>query len=86
MRKPHVHFCRDKTPLEAIAYSPASSQRRTCTRSASRACSSTTISSILISPGYFSRRLTQAPRDANFALDYVEARDHAGRTRGGLQR
>ena len=24
---------------------------------------------------YFSRRLTQAPRDANFALDYVKTRD-----------
>ena len=35
---------------------------------------------------YFSRRLTQAPRDANFALDYVKAAcDDAGGARGGLQ-
>ena len=82
----YVHFCRDKTPLEAIAssltelFAPNLHEER--------------ISGMLqhydfVNPdimSYFSRRLTQAPRDAGFALDYVKAqREDAGRARGGLQ-
>ncbi len=72
----YVHFVRDNTPLEAIAssltelFAPDLHEQR--------------ISGMLkhydfVNPdimSYFSRRLTQAPRDANFALDYV--RRHAG--------
>jgi pyrroloquinoline-quinone synthase len=68
-----VHFCRDKTPLEAIAssltelFAPNLHEER--------------ISGMLqhydfVNPdimSYFSRRLTQAPRDAGFALEYVKA-------------
>jgi pyrroloquinoline-quinone synthase len=68
----YVHFCRDKTPLEAIAssltelFAPNLHEER--------------ISGMLkhydfVNPGimsYFSRRLTQAPRDAGFALEYVK--------------
>ena len=68
----YVHFCRDKTPLEAIAssltelFAPNLRER---------------ISGMLqhydfVNPdimSYFSRRLTQAPRDAGFALEYVKA-------------
>jgi pyrroloquinoline-quinone synthase len=67
-----VHFVRDKTPREAIAssltelFAPNLHEER--------------ISGMLahydfVNPdimSYFSRRLTQAPRDANFALDYVK--------------
>ena len=82
----YVHFCRDKTPLEAIAssltelFAPNLHEER--------------ISGMLahydfVNPdimSYFSRRLTQAPRDANFALEYVKrARQDAGRARSGLQ-
>ncbi len=68
----YVHFVRDRTPLEAIAssltelFAPNLHEER--------------ISGMLkhysfVNPdimSYFSRRLTQAPRDANFALDYVK--------------
>jgi pyrroloquinoline-quinone synthase len=68
----YVHFCRDKTPLEAIAssltelFAPNLHEER--------------ISGMLkhydfVNPdimSYFSRRLTQAPRDAGFALEYVK--------------
>jgi pyrroloquinoline-quinone synthase len=71
----YVHFCRDRTPLEAIAssltelFAPNLHEER--------------ISGMLqhydfVNPdimSYFKRRLTQAPRDANFALAYV--REHA---------
>ena len=71
----YVHFCRDKTPLEAIAssltelFAPNLHEER--------------ISGMLqhydfVNPdimSYFSRRLQQAPRDAGFALDYVK--EHA---------
>ena len=71
----YVHFCRDRTPLEAIAYSltelfaPNLHEER--------------ISGMLqhydfVNPdimSYFKRRLAQAPRDANFALAYVK--EHA---------
>jgi pyrroloquinoline-quinone synthase len=67
----YVHFVRDRSPLEAIAssltelFAPNLHEER--------------ISGMLkhydfVNPdimSYFSRRLTQAPRDANFALDYV---------------
>ena len=70
----YVHFVRDRTPLEAIAssltelFAPNLHEER--------------ISGMLmhydfINPGvmsYFKRRLEQAPRDANFALDYVKAK------------
>ena len=69
----YVHFVRDKTPLEAIAssltelFAPNLHEER--------------ISGMLqhydfINPGvmtYFQRRLEQAPRDADFALQYVKA-------------
>ncbi len=72
----YVHFVRDRTPLEAIAssltelFAPNLHEER--------------ISGMLahydfVNPdimSYFSRRLTQAPRDANFALDYVKAHAH----------
>jgi pyrroloquinoline-quinone synthase len=68
----YVHFCRDRTPLEAIAssltelFAPNLHEER--------------ISGMLqhydfVNPdimSYFSRRLQQAPRDASFALDYVK--------------
>src|SRR5205085_11787304 len=68
----YVHFCRDRTPLEAIAssltelFAPNLHEER--------------ISGMLkhydfVNPdimSYFSRRLTQAPRDAGFALEYVK--------------
>jgi pyrroloquinoline-quinone synthase len=71
----YVEFCRTRTLLEAIAssltelFAPNLHEER--------------ISGMLkhydfVNPdimSYFSRRLTQAPRDANFALDYV--RKHA---------
>ena len=67
----YVHFCREKTPLEAIAssltelFAPTLHEER--------------IAGMLqhydfVNPeimSYFRRRLMQAPRDANFALDYV---------------
>lgn len=77
----YVHFCRDKTPLEAIAssltelFAPSIHEER--------------IAGMLehydfVNPdimSYFKRRLTQAPRDANFALEYVKknAKTHAER-------
>ena len=68
----YVHFVRDKSPLEAIAssltelFAPNIHEER--------------IAGMLkhydfVNPdtmSYFKRRLTQAPRDANFALDYVK--------------
>ncbi|MZR12258.1 pyrroloquinoline-quinone synthase PqqC [Maritimibacter sp. DP07] len=71
----YVHFVRDRTPLEAIAssltelFAPSLHEQR--------------IEGMLqhydfIRPEimtYFKRRLTQAPRDAEFALNYV--REHA---------
>jgi len=71
----YVHFCRERSPLEAIAssltelFAPSIHEER--------------ISGMLqhydfVNPdtmSYFKRRLTQAPRDANFALAYV--REHA---------
>jgi pyrroloquinoline-quinone synthase len=71
----YVHFVRDKSPLEAIAssltelFAPNLHEER--------------ISGMLqhydfVNPdimSYFSRRLTQAPRDAGFALEYVK--EHA---------
>src|SRR6516225_7458802 len=68
----YVHFCRDRTLLEAIAssltelFAPNLHEER--------------ISGMLqhydfVNPdimSYFSRRLQQAPRDAGFALDYVK--------------
>lgn len=69
----YVHFVRDHSPLEAIAssltelFAPNLHEER--------------ISGMLehydfINPGvmtYFKRRLEQAPRDADFALEYVKA-------------
>lgn len=69
----YVHFVRDRTPLEAIAssltelFAPNLHEER--------------IAGMLehydfIHPGvmrYFQRRLEQAPRDADFALEYVKA-------------
>jgi pyrroloquinoline-quinone synthase len=71
----YVHFCRERSPLEAIAssltelFAPNLHEER--------------IAGMLqhydfVNPdimSYFSRRLQQAPRDAGFALDYVK--EHA---------
>jgi pyrroloquinoline-quinone synthase len=71
----YVHFCREKSPLEAIAssltelFAPSIHEER--------------IAGMLqhydfVNPDimtYFKRRLTQAPRDAKFALQYVK--EHA---------
>ncbi|MFZ2158842.1 MAG: pyrroloquinoline-quinone synthase PqqC [Bradyrhizobium sp.] len=68
----YVHFCRDRSPLEAIAssltelFAPSIHEER--------------IAGMLqhydfVNPDimtYFKRRLTQAPRDAKFALQYVK--------------
>jgi pyrroloquinoline-quinone synthase len=77
----YVHFCRDRTPLEAIAssltelFAPNLHEER--------------ISGMLqhydfVNPeimSYFKRRLSQAPRDANFALAYVREQARTQETR-----
>src|SRR3954447_9535877 len=68
----YVHFVRDRSLLEAIASS--------LTELFSPKIISERVSGMLagydfIAPGtlaYFDKRLTQAPRDADFALDYVK--------------
>lgn len=68
----YVHFVREKTLLEAIASS--------LTEMFSPQTISVRVAGMLknydyITPkvlAYFEKRLTQAPRDANFALDYVK--------------
>lgn len=68
----YVHFVREKSLLEAIASS--------LTEMFSPETISVRVSEMLknydyITPNvlsYFEKRLTQAPRDANFALDYVK--------------
>lgn len=68
----YVHFVREKSLLEAIASS--------LTEMFSPATISVRVAGMLknydyITPkvlAYFEKRLTQAPRDANFALDYVK--------------
>ena len=68
----YVHFVREKTLLEAIASS--------LTEMFSPSTISVRVAGMLknydyITPkvlAYFEKRLTQAPRDANFALDYVK--------------
>lgn len=69
----YVHFVRDRSPLEAIASSLTELFAPTLHRQR--------IAGMLehydfIDPSimtYFQRRLEQAPRDANFALEYVRA-------------
>ncbi|MGA7074643.1 pyrroloquinoline-quinone synthase PqqC, partial [Bradyrhizobium sp.] len=69
----YVHFVRDKSPLEAIAssltelFAPNLHEERISGMLAHYSFVNPDIMS------YFSRRLTQAPRDAGFALDYVKA-------------
>jgi pyrroloquinoline-quinone synthase len=71
----YVHFVRDKTPLEAIAssltelFAPHLHEERISGMLAHYPFVNPDIMS------YFRRRLTQAPRDADFALHYV--RTHA---------
>jgi pyrroloquinoline-quinone synthase len=71
----YVHFVRDKTPLEAIAssltelFAPNLHEERISGMLAHYDFVNPNIMS------YFKRRMEQAPRDANFALDYV--RTHA---------
>ncbi|WFU42992.1 pyrroloquinoline-quinone synthase PqqC [Bradyrhizobium sp. CB82] len=71
----YVHFCREKSPLEAIAssltelFAPSIHEERIVGMLEHYDFVNPDIMS------YFKRRLTQAPRDANFALDYV--RKHA---------
>ena len=68
----YVHFVRDKTLLEAIASS--------LTEMFSPSTITVRVAGLLrnydyITPqilSYFDKRLSQAPRDANFALDYVK--------------
>jgi pyrroloquinoline-quinone synthase len=68
----YVHFVRDKTPLEAIAssltelFAPNLHEERIAGMLAHYDFVNPDIMS------YFSRRMVQAPRDANFALDYVK--------------
>jgi len=68
----YVHFCRDRTPLEAIAssltelFAPNLHEER---------ISGMLLHYDFVNPdimSYFSRRLQQAPRDAGFALAYVK--------------
>jgi pyrroloquinoline-quinone synthase len=80
----YVHFCRDRTPLEAIAssltelFAPNLHEER--------------ISGMLqhydfVNPdimSYFKRRLAQAPRDANFALAYVKEHARTPEQREGV--
>jgi pyrroloquinoline-quinone synthase len=69
----YVHFVRDRSPLEAIAssltelFAPNLHEERISGMLAHYSFVNPDIMS------YFSRRLTQAPRDAGFALDYVKA-------------
>src|ERR1700678_142277 len=71
----YVHFCRDKTPLEAIAssltelFAPNLHEERIAGMLAHYDFVNPDIMS------YFSRRLQQAQRDAGFALQYVK--EHA---------
>jgi len=71
----YVHFCRDRTPLEAIAssltelFAPNLHEERI---SGMLQHYDFVNSDIM---AYFKRRLQQAPRDANFALQYVK--EHA---------
>jgi pyrroloquinoline-quinone synthase len=69
----YVHYVRDKSPLEAIAssltelFAPNLHEER---------ISGMLLHYDFVNPdtmSYFKRRLTQAPRDAGFALDYVKA-------------
>ncbi len=68
----YVHFVRDKTPLEAIAssltelFAPNLHEERIAGMLAHYDFVNPDIMS------YFSRRMEQAPRDANFALDFVK--------------
>lgn len=68
----YVHFVRDRTLLEAIAssltemFSPTIISERVAGMLASYDFVSRDILQ------YFNKRLTQAPRDADFALDYVK--------------
>jgi pyrroloquinoline-quinone synthase len=68
----YVHFVRDRTPLEAIAssltelFAPNLHEERIFGMLAHYDFVNPDIMS------YFSRRMQQAPRDANFALDYVK--------------
>jgi pyrroloquinoline-quinone synthase len=72
----YVHFVRDRTPLEAIAssltelFAPNLHEERIAGMLAHYDFINPEIMT------YFKRRLEQAPRDANFALDYVNR--HAG--------
>ena len=73
----YVHFVREKTLLEAIASSLTEMFAPTiiATRVKGMLAGYDFISKETLA--YFDKRLTQAPRDANFALDHVKA--HARR-------
>jgi pyrroloquinoline-quinone synthase len=68
----YVHFVRDRTPLEAIAssltelFAPNLHEERISGMLAHYDFVNPSIMS------YFKRRMEQAPRDANFALDFVK--------------
>jgi coenzyme PQQ biosynthesis protein C len=68
----YVHFVREKTLLEAIASSLTELFAPTIIkdRVAGMLASYDFVSEDTLA--YFGKRLTQAPRDANFALDYVK--------------
>jgi pyrroloquinoline-quinone synthase len=68
----YVHFCRDRSPLEAIAssltelFAPNLHEERISGMLQHYAFVNSEIMA------YFKRRLQQAPRDAGFALEYVK--------------
>ena len=68
----YVHFVREKTLLEAIASSLTEmfSPQTISVRVAGMLKNYTYVTPKVLA--YFEKRLTQAPRDANFALDYVK--------------
>ena len=80
----YVHFVRERSLLEAIASSLTEmfSPNIISERVAGMLANYDFISQETLA--YFDKRLTQAPRDADFALDYVKrARDDAGAAAGG---
>jgi len=68
----YVHFVRERSLLEAIASSLTEmfAPQTIATRVSGMLENYTFISNDILR--YFDKRLTQAPRDANFALDYVK--------------
>jgi pyrroloquinoline-quinone synthase len=82
----YVHFVRDRTPLEAIAssltelFAPGLHEERISGMLANYDFITDDVMS------YFKKRLAQAPRDANFALQYVKANAHTPAERDAVCR